>query len=149
MHPIIYDSKAPGVSGRLQRADSGFADEVFVDDNGVVPLSKEAFSRGRSESALPQAASRADLMAPPAFIQGDKRPKPGPLTPLCRGRSQGLVETEKLPTPPPRTQTKTRKLADSQLQQAEKLAKRAKAAAAKKNKASHSKQVSELHQREV
>ena len=30
VYPIIYDSKAPGVTGRLQRADSGFADEWFI-----------------------------------------------------------------------------------------------------------------------
>ena len=85
--------------------------EVFVDDNGVVPLTKEGFSRGRSEGALPQAASGTDLMAPPAFIRGDKRPKPGPLaTPLRRGRSRGLVETEKLPTPPPTPEPKRRSL---------------------------------------
>ena len=38
----------------IERVKKG---EVFVDDNGVVPLSKEGFSRGRSESVLPQAAS--------------------------------------------------------------------------------------------
>ena len=33
VHPIIYDFRAPGVSGRLQRADSDFRDEVYHKSN--------------------------------------------------------------------------------------------------------------------
>ena len=41
VHPIIYDSRAPGVSGRLQRADSDFRDErieMAFESTGIHPL---------------------------------------------------------------------------------------------------------------
>ena len=42
VHPIIHDSKAPGVSGRLHRLDSGFPDGPYqvtaIDEHGNLRL---------------------------------------------------------------------------------------------------------------
>ena len=39
VHSLIYDSRAPGVSGRLQRADSDFRDAIVVRASPVSYLS--------------------------------------------------------------------------------------------------------------
>ena len=52
VHRIIYDSKAPGVSGRLQRADSGFADVAKM--QGGKPEEEDALIAAMKEVGLAQ-----------------------------------------------------------------------------------------------